>query len=40
MACWELGIQLKRDWLPEAEKAKIKLLVAAGLLLWSFGFRV
>ncbi|CAE7491708.1 unnamed protein product [Symbiodinium necroappetens] len=27
MACWELGIQLKRDWLPEAEKAKIKLLV-------------
>mmetsp|Transcript_41309 Transcript_41309/g.76867 ORF Transcript_41309/g.76867 Transcript_41309/m.76867 type:complete len:175 (-) Transcript_41309:123-647(-) len=27
MACWELGIQLKRDWLPEAEKANVKLFV-------------
>ncbi|CAJ1330953.1 unnamed protein product [Effrenium voratum] len=27
MACWELGIQLKRDWLPKAEKEKVKLLV-------------
>ena len=27
MACWELGIQLKRDWLPEAEKSNIKLFV-------------
>lgn len=27
MACWELGIQLKRDWLPETEKANVKLFV-------------
>lgn len=27
MACWELGIQLKRDWLPELEKINAKLLV-------------
>lgn len=27
MACWELGIQLKRDWLPELEKAGAKLIV-------------
>eukprot|EP00931_Biecheleriopsis_adriatica_P092597 TRINITY_DN66397_c0_g1_i1.p1 TRINITY_DN66397_c0_g1~~TRINITY_DN66397_c0_g1_i1.p1 ORF type:complete len:177 (+),score=42.57 TRINITY_DN66397_c0_g1_i1:367-897(+) len=27
MACWELGLQLKRDWLPELKKADVKLLV-------------
>mmetsp|Transcript_66061 Transcript_66061/g.213056 ORF Transcript_66061/g.213056 Transcript_66061/m.213056 type:complete len:175 (-) Transcript_66061:32-556(-) len=27
MACWELGLQLKRDWLPELEKAGVRLLV-------------
>mmetsp|Transcript_34704 Transcript_34704/g.63024 ORF Transcript_34704/g.63024 Transcript_34704/m.63024 type:complete len:176 (+) Transcript_34704:380-907(+) len=27
MACWELGLQLKRDWLPAFEKAGVKLLV-------------
>lgn len=27
MACWELGIQLNRDWLPETEKANVKLFV-------------
>ena len=27
MACWELGIQLKRDWLPEAEKSNVKLFI-------------
>jgi len=27
MACWELGLQLKRDWLPALEKADVKLLV-------------
>mmetsp|Transcript_41215 Transcript_41215/g.92978 ORF Transcript_41215/g.92978 Transcript_41215/m.92978 type:complete len:175 (-) Transcript_41215:56-580(-) len=27
MACWELGIQLKRDWLPQLESAGVKLLV-------------
>jgi len=28
--CWELGLQLKRDWLPELEKAGVK-LVAVGI---------
>jgi len=27
MACWELGLQLKRDWLPTLEKTDVKLLV-------------
>ncbi|CAE8606262.1 unnamed protein product [Polarella glacialis] len=27
MACWELGLQLKRDWLPELEKAGLKLMI-------------
>mmetsp|Transcript_132759 Transcript_132759/g.297031 ORF Transcript_132759/g.297031 Transcript_132759/m.297031 type:complete len:181 (+) Transcript_132759:293-835(+) len=27
MACWELGLQLKRDWLPELQKVDAKLLV-------------
>lgn len=30
MVCWELGIQLKRDWLPELEKTGVK-LVAIGI---------
>lgn len=27
MVCWELGIQLKRDWMPQLEAAGAKLLV-------------
>lgn len=27
MACWELGIQLRRDWLPALERANAKLIV-------------
>lgn len=27
MACWELGLQLKRDWLPKLENAGVKLFV-------------
>lgn len=27
MVCWEFGLQLKRDWLPELEKAGTKLFV-------------
>mmetsp|Transcript_1187 Transcript_1187/g.2508 ORF Transcript_1187/g.2508 Transcript_1187/m.2508 type:complete len:175 (+) Transcript_1187:366-890(+) len=27
MACWELGLQLKRDWQPELEKVGAKLLI-------------
>lgn len=27
MACWELGLQLKRDWQPVLEKAGVKLFV-------------
>mmetsp|Transcript_31567 Transcript_31567/g.87026 ORF Transcript_31567/g.87026 Transcript_31567/m.87026 type:complete len:175 (+) Transcript_31567:428-952(+) len=30
MVCWELGLQLKRDWLPELEKVGVK-LVAVGI---------
>lgn len=27
MACWELGIQLKRDWMPALEAVGVKLLI-------------
>lgn len=30
MVCWELGLQLKRDWLPELDKAGVK-LIAVGI---------